>query len=126
MTELTMTRMRKCGRCGTYGHNKRTCKFSDKEIKDLKERRERGSAMIKERRERARAEVTGALVRGLNALAEIAGGDDHFWLEGDGQGGLYLENTMGIPNNHLDFDGPEAVAVVVAEIAKKLGDNEDN
>ena len=45
---------------------------------------------------------------------------------GDGQGGLYLENTMGIPNNHLDFDGPEAVAVVVAEIAKKLGDNEDN
>ena len=80
--------------------------------------------MLKEQRERERVEVTFALVRGLNALAQIAGGDDHFWLESNGRGGLYLENTMGIPNNYLDFDGPEAVSVVVAEIAKKLGDNE--
>ena len=119
-----MTKLRKCSRCGMYGHNKRTCKFSDKEIKYFKEQRERGAVMLKERRERARVEVTGALVRGLNSLAEIAGGDDHFWLEGDGQGGLYLDNAMGIPNNHLDFDGPEAIAVVVAEIAKKLGGSE--
>ena len=80
--------------------------------------------MLEERRERARVEVTGALVQGLNALAGIGAGDGRFWLESDGHGGVYLENTMGIPNNHLDFDGPEAVAVVVAEIAKKLGENE--
>lgn len=83
--------------------------------------------MIEEHRERARAEASDALVQGLNALAHIAaGGDDHFWLEGDGQGGLYLDNTMGVANTILDFNGPEAVAVVVAAIAKKLVDNEDN
>ena len=114
----------KCSRCGIHGHNKRTCNFSDKDIKDLKERRERGAVMIEEHRDRARAEVSGALVRGLNALAGIGAGDGRFWLEGDGHGGVYLENTMGIPHHVLDFDGPEAVAVVVAEIAKKLGENE--
>ena len=119
-----MTKMRKCSRCEICGHNKRTCKFSDKEIKDLKERRDRGAVMLEERRERARVEVTGALVRGLNSLAEIAGGDDHFWLEGDEHGGVYLANTLGIPHHVLDLDGPEAIAVVVAEIAKKLGENE--
>ncbi len=117
-------KIKKCSRCGIYGHNKRTCNFSDKDIKDLKERRERGAIMLKEQRERRAAEVSGALVRGLNALAEIAGGDDHFWLEGDGHGGLYLDNAMGIPHHVLDLNGPEAVAVVVAEIAKKLGENE--
>tara|TARA_R100000655_G_scaffold71980_1_gene110464 strand:+ start:1419 stop:1778 length:360 start_codon:yes stop_codon:yes gene_type:complete len=119
-----MTKLRKCSRCGIYGHNKRTCKFSDKEIKYFKEQRERGAVMLKEQRDRARAEVSGALVRGLNALAQIAGGDDHFWLEGDGHGGLYLDNAMGIPHHVLDLNGPEAVAVVVAKIAKKLGENE--
>lgn len=80
--------------------------------------------MLKERRERARVEVTGALVQGLNALAGIGAGDGRFWLEGDGHGGVYLENTMGIPCHVLDLDGPEAIAVVVAEIAKRLGENE--
>mgnify|MGYP003117661362 CR=1 FL=1 len=65
-----MTKVIKCSRCGIYGHNKRTCAFSDKDIKDLKERRERGAVMLEERRERARVGVTGALVRGLNSLAE--------------------------------------------------------
>ena len=114
-----------------YGHNKRTCKLSDKEVKDQKERRERGAVMLEERRERAGVEVTDALVSGLNALAGIAAGaghsdagDAHFWLEGDGHGGVYLENTLGIPHHALDLDGPEAIAVVVAEIAKKLGEAE--
>lgn len=104
----------KCSRCRISGHNSRTCKFTDAEVKDMRDRRAKGEVMLKELRERRGDELLTSLIDGLNALVRIAGSD--YWLEGQHNGGgVYLESSI-----ELDLDGPEAVAIVVAAIAERI------
>jgi len=115
-----MTKMRKCSRCGVYGHNKRTCRFSNAEVKEIKAARSEAVANFKKLREENKGKLIESLVDGLNALARIAG--SAYWLEG-GHGDtkeVWLES----PGRGLHMDNSEAVAVVVASIAEKLGENE--
>jgi len=115
-----MTKMRKCSRCGVYGHNKRTCRFSNAEVKEIKAARSAAEANFKKLREENKGKLIESLVDGLNALARIAG--SAYWLEG-GHGDtkeVWLES----PGRGLHMDNSEAVAVVVASIAEKLGENE--
>ena len=108
-------KMRKCSRCGVYGHNKRTCRFSNAEVKEIKAARSEAVAKFKKLREENKDRLIESLVDGLNALARIAGSD--YWLEG-GHGDtkeVWLESSK-----ELHLDGSEAVAVVVASIAEKV------
>ena len=109
-------KMRKCSRCGVYGHNKRTCKFSNAEVKEIKAARAAAEDRFKKRQEENKNKLVESLVDGLNALARIAGSD--YWLEG-GHGDtkeVWLESSR----RELHLDGSEAVAVVVASIAERV------
>ena len=109
-------KMRKCSRCGVYGHNKRTCKFSNAEVKEIKAARAAAEDRFKKRREENKDKLIESLVDGLNALARIAGSD--YWLEG-GHGDT-KEGWLESSRRELHFDGSEAVAVVVASIAERV------
>tara|TARA_R100000655_G_scaffold103511_1_gene150017 strand:- start:40 stop:390 length:351 start_codon:yes stop_codon:yes gene_type:complete len=109
-------KMRKCSRCGVYGHNKRTCKFSNAEVKEIKAARSAAEDRFKKMREENKNKLIESLVDGLNALARIAESD--YYLEG-GHGDtreVWLESSRG----ELHLDGSEAVAVVVASIAERV------
>ena len=113
-------KMRKCSRCGVYGHNKRTCKFSNAEVKEIKAARAAAKDRFKKRQEENKNKLIESLVDGLNALARIAGSD--YYLEG-GHGDtreVWLESSK-----ELHLDGSEAVAVVVASIAEKVKTDEE-
>ena len=111
-----MTKLKKCGKCGFYGHNARTCKKTDAEAKALKADRVRWAKEAEERRAKESRQLVTALVDGLNALGRVAGVGPYL-EDGGPDEGVYLEWEV-----DLNLDGPEAVAVMVAGIAEKINE----
>tara|TARA_R110002020_G_scaffold35713_9_gene107602 strand:+ start:9818 stop:10147 length:330 start_codon:yes stop_codon:yes gene_type:complete len=104
-----MTKLRKCSRCGLYGHNKATCKKTDAQITEEKRLREIRQGRLNELVEKHRTDQLWALVALVNSVASQA--DIPAYLELDGTGVVFLEVM------DIELEGADAVHALTGALA---------
>lgn len=115
--ELTMTQYRVCSKCGTHGHNKRTCPYSQKEIEELKQRRAVHRAAVHEAHVRKKSDQSKALV----SLMERVVSSLDFNVEVE----FYAEGLIFMQVDGEEYCGADAVHVLMGMMLQNKQDKSD-
>ena len=111
--------MTKCSKCGTYGHNARTCKLSPKEIRDLKKQREEMKTRQAERAKRSQFDQVWAFTKLVDNVAESLDAEIHTEVD-------HHENLIVLFIDENEYHGADAIHVLVGMLLQANKEKESS